>query len=65
MNIVKQPEKTLILRFHLADGDLGDEKFDLGYSVKGLVWYFHNEERYYTVDFRSLTEDVIAFRKEG
>lgn len=69
MEIVRQPEKTMILRFHIAEGEVGEgkeaEKFTLGYSSKGLVWYFQKEARYYTIDYKSLTEDVLKFREQG
>ncbi len=65
MKVVRQPKRKMILRFHLGEGELENgDKFTFGYSAKGLVWYFSKEARYYTIDYKELTNDVLAFREK-
>lgn len=64
--IKRYDEKAMFLRQSLADGEVDGEKFDLSININGdcVIWYFHNEGRYYTVSTRDLTEEVLRFREE-
>lgn len=64
--IKRYGEKAMFLRQSLADGEVDGEKFDMSININGdcLIWYFHDEARYYTISTRDLTEAVLQFRKE-
>ena len=64
---IKNVGKKMILRKAIAEGDTGDEPFDVGISGAVLVFNFTTlpgQWTTYTVAIESILKDVIAFRKK-
>ena len=66
VKVKRHSERNIFLRQGIGDGEINGEKFDIALNIDGkaMLWYFHDEARYYSVRTGDLTVAVLKFREE-